>query len=91
MRRSPSHADGGAPTFEDYVTARRVMIHVRKWLEEQGEHVTLSECPIFSHIVLQSSPVCDPKLFESSQLASAEGSYIRTDSDAYAMRHGGGE
>jgi hypothetical protein len=76
-RRTPRVDDGWEPTFDDFLTARRVMVWVRKWLEGQGEHVTLSECPIFSQVVLRSSPVCDPALFESTQLASAEGLFVR--------------
>lgn len=65
------------PTFEEYLTARRVMIHVRGWLEGQGEHVSLSGCPVFAHVVMQSSPVVNPALFESAGLASAEGLFER--------------
>jgi hypothetical protein len=78
MRRNPEQDLGPEPTFEDYEIARRVMIHTRRWLEEQGEHVTLSDCPVFSHIVLNSSPVVNPALYERSQLASAEGGYERS-------------
>lgn len=77
-RRTPRVDDGWEPGFEDFLTARRVMIWVRRWLEGQGEHVTLSECPIFSQVVLRSSPVCNPELWERTVLASAEGGFDRS-------------
>lgn len=80
---------GPEPTFEDYVTTRRVMIHTRRWLESQGERVSFSGCPVFAHVVLNSSPVVNPELFERTQLASAEAQYVRTHQEAHAKRREG--
>lgn len=90
-RRTPARDDGPEPTFEDYQTARRVMIQVRRGLDAAGQKAMLSECPVFGEIVFRSSPLCDPASFARTQLASAEGRYERSSSDAYAMRHGEGE
>ena len=77
-RRAPLAGDEREPTFDEYMTARRVMIYTRRWLERNGERVTLSEDPIFSHVVLMSSSLNNPALFEASELASAEGRYDRS-------------
>lgn len=65
------------PTPEQFRVARDVMVWVRKRLEAEGEHLTLSEDRIFSECVMRGSAVCDPELWEQSQLTSAEGLYER--------------
>jgi hypothetical protein len=78
VERKPERRSDWEPTFDDYRTAREVMIHVRKFLETQGEKHKLSDDPVFGWIVLQSSPIVDPELFAGSRLASAEGHYTRS-------------
>lgn len=63
------------PTFEDYVTARRVIIHVRELMAESGKDFSLLGDPFFAEIVMRSSRICNPELWNQSQLASAEGNY----------------
>lgn len=79
------------PSFEEFCAARRVIVWVRRWLEEAGEHISLSEDAIFSQVVMRSSPLADPALFEESQLLSAEGRYERSFYDAAAMRRESGQ
>jgi len=74
-RRTPQRDDGWEPGFAEYLMAREVIVYVRKWLAEQGENVNIMSCPVFSHIVLNSSPLANPEMFAVSQLGSVEGHY----------------
>lgn len=84
-RRAERPDDGWEPTFEDYLRAREVIIFVRKWLAKHGEHVNIGSCPVFSHILINGSPLADPEQFAPSQLASGEGQYLRS-AAAHAVR-----
>lgn len=86
MRHHARQRQTEEPTFEEYRTARRVMAYVRKSLEESGERLTLSEDRIFSEVVFRGSAVCDPELFERSQLGSAEGNFERETAERKTVR-----
>jgi hypothetical protein len=78
------------PTSEEYRIARRVMVYVRKQLEAEGVRLTLSENRIFSEVVMRGSAVCDPALWEQSQLTSAEGLYERPEPEHKTVRRKSG-
>lgn len=82
---------GPEPTFEDFEAARRVIVYVRQELaaERHGkgacaagrDPLALADSPIMAEIVMRSSPVCNPALWESTQLISAEQHFERNQND----------
>jgi hypothetical protein len=87
-RRTQEQAPDREPTFEEFVAARKVIIYVRRAMAEARngkgacaparDPLALADSPIMAEIVMRSSHLCDPALFERSQLASAEGLYERS-------------
>lgn len=92
MSRGGHNPEQALPTFEEYQAARKVIVYVRRALAEArngrgarrpgSDPLALADSPIMAEIVMRSSPVCDPALFERTQLASAEGLYQRSQYDA---------
>lgn len=91
-RKNTEQAFGPEPTFEEFETARKVIIFVRRMLaaERNGkgacragrDPLALADSPVMAEIVMRSSAVCNPALWEQTQLASGEGQYARSHYDA---------
>lgn len=91
-RRNQEQDFGPEPTFEEFEAARKVIIHVRRELAAARngrgaciagrDPLAIADSPIMAEIVMRSSAVCNPALWEQTQLASGEGQYQRTVYDA---------
>lgn len=56
------------PTFEDYVTARRVILYVRDELARQVKQPSIADDPLFSVIVFRSCWLKDPSLAKTATM-----------------------